>query len=106
MSDILSKAKHKSDENYINSIRNRALQTQSSKLYIFNQFSNHLINDHQLQLEDGVSYKNCKLISYDFSDMKRVTKGFRKVWKYSNGFHRSKHPKKFMSKLIKSKWLA
>jgi hypothetical protein len=34
-----------------------------------------------------------------------IAKGFIKMWKYSNKYHKSKQQKKFLSKLCKTDWL-
>ncbi len=37
-------------------------------------------------------------------DMKKVAHGFKKMFQYSNKFHRSKEQKKYLLKIVKSEW--
>jgi hypothetical protein len=57
------------DEAYLSAIGNRTNQHQAKKLYIFNHFSEKLIQEKGLHFENHSGYPKCKLVFYDLHDM-------------------------------------
>ena len=57
-----------------------------------------------VQCETPKLYKDCKLVFYELADMNKVARAYRKMWQYSNNYHKSKHQMRFLSKINKSEW--
>lgn len=94
--------RNKRDEVFLGLLRDRANSHQVRKLYIFNHCTPQTIEERSLAFENPLYYKGCKQVFYDIYDSKKISRGYQKLFTYSNKF--AKYKEVFKQKLIKSDW--